>query len=143
MPATSAASQTTVSQTATNHAPVSPPPDSSPDGTDAVFQTLQHTLLPLLPELSLGLVLGVAAGYAVKAMGRWVLLALGLTFIALQTLASLHIITINWLQVEQLSQPWLKDNGQKLLHTLSAVLARDLPFGGSFAVGLLIGLRFR
>ncbi len=110
---------------------------------DNVTQTLSDWLRPLLPELSLGLVMGIAVGYAVKQMGRWVLLSLGLLFIGLQLLASLHVVTINWLQVEHLSQPWLKDNGQQVLHTLSAVLTRDLPFGGSFIVGLLIGLRLR
>lgn len=116
-----------------------PVPTSASDTASALGDSLRG----LLPELSLGLVLGVAVGYAVKALGRWVLLVVGLLFILLQVLASLHIITIDWLRVEHLSQPWLKNNGQQLIHTLSAVLTRDLPFGGSFVVGLLIGLRLR
>lgn len=100
-------------------------------------------LRPLLPQLSLGLLLGVAAGYAVRVVERWVLLAVGLLFIGLQLLASLHVISINWLRLEQISDPWLQDKGQPLLHSLGAILTQDLPFGGSFAAGVLIGLRLR
>ena len=110
-----------------------PPPGSpSPD-----------SLLPLLPQLSLGAVLGFCAGYAVKKLGRMAALITGLLFLALQLLAWQGLLTIHWDRVQALAQPWLHQGGEALSRWGLRVLQSNLPFGGSFVAGLLLGLRTR
>ncbi|AWN22389.1 hypothetical protein DKM44_03355 [Deinococcus irradiatisoli] len=116
-------------------------PDSS--AVSGLAHTLSQAVLPLLPPLSLGALLGFAAGYAVRVIGKVVLLVVGLLFVALQLLSYFGLISINWLRLEALSGPWLKDSGQTVWTWISGVLTHDLPFGGAFVVGLLLGLRRR
>ena len=106
-------------------------------------QTLSSAVVPLLPALSLGALLGFAAGYAVKVMGKVVLLIVGVLFVTLQLLSYFELVSINWLRLEALSGPWLQNSGQSAWRWASGVLTHDLPFGGAFVAGLLLGLRRR
>ncbi|SMB91036.1 Uncharacterized membrane protein, Fun14 family [Deinococcus hopiensis KR-140] len=118
------------------HAPhVSAPPDSSVSLLDA--------LRPLLPDFSVGALLGFATGLALKKVGRAVLLALGLLFIALQLLAYFDLVTVNWPRLQALSEPWLRQGGELGSRWLMRVLTANLPFAGAFTAGLLLGLRAR
>ena len=120
-------------------APTSPPPDTASPWT----QTVTDAVLPLLPPLSLGALLGFAAGYAVKFVGRIALIIAGLLFVAVQLLSYFDLVSVNWLRLEALSGPWLQNGGQSVWKWLTGVLTRDLPFSGAFVGGLLLGLRRR
>lgn len=112
--------------------------------TDALSTTpLAEALWPLLPHLSVGALLGFATGLALKKLGRVVLVALGLLFLALQLLAYFDLVTVHWPRVQALAEPWLRQGGEAGVAWLGRVLTARLPFAGAFTVGLLVGLRAR
>ena len=95
-----------------------------------------------LPDLSLGAVLGLACGLALRAAGRALLISLGLLFIAVQLLAWAGVVMVDWPRLETLSGPWFRA-APELWRGLLEVLTDRLPFAGAFGVGLLLGLRLR
>ncbi|ANE43036.1 FUN14 domain-containing protein [Deinococcus puniceus] len=100
-------------------------------------------LASLLPDLSVGAVLGFATGYALKKLGRVVLLLVGLLFIALQVLSWFDLVTVHWTRVQALSEPWLRQGSEQGAAWLSRLLTANLPFAGAFTAALLVGLRAR
>ena len=104
---------------------------------------LLDLLKPYLPDLSVGAVLGFAAGYAVKKVGKVALFALGAIFILIQVLAYAGLLTVNWVKVQALAEPWLRTGGEHFSAWFMRVVQTNLPFGGAFVAGLLIGLRVR
>ncbi|GGM46999.1 hypothetical protein GCM10008956_23940 [Deinococcus arenae] len=101
------------------------------------------TLKSLLPDLSVGALLGFATGVALRHVGRWALVGLGLLFITLQVLAYFDLVSVNWLRVQALAEPWLAQGRENGGAWLTRVLTANLPFAGAFTAGLLLGLRAR
>lgn len=108
----------------------------------AAFPSLAGPMQAALPDLSLGAVLGLACGLALRAAGRTLLISVGLLFIAVQLLAWAGIVTVDWLRLETLSGPWFRA-APELWQNFLKVLTDRLPFAGAFGVGLLLGLRLR
>ncbi|WP_425146882.1 FUN14 domain-containing protein [Deinococcus sp.] len=108
-----------------------------------VVQSLLNALLPLLPDLSLGAILGFCAGYAIKRLGRMTALLVGLLFLAVQIMAWQGLLTLHWDKVQALTQPWLHQGGEALGRWGLRILQTNLPFGGGFVAALLLGLRAR
>lgn len=108
----------------------------------AALASLAAPVQAALPDLSLGAVLGLACGMALRAAGRALLISVGLLFIAVQLLAWAGIVTVDWLRFEALSGPWLRA-APELWQNLLKVLTDRLPFAGAFGAGLLLGLRLR
>lgn len=102
-----------------------------------------NLLSSLLPDLSFGGLLGFAAGYAIKKVGLIALFIVGAIFILVQLLAYQGLLTVNWLRVQALAEPALRQGGEQLGSWMLRVLQTNLPFGGAFVAGLLIGLRMR
>lgn len=102
---------------------------------------LTPELQALLPQLSIGFLLGMAAGYAVKVIGKLALLLVGVLFIGTQVLASQGVVTVDWLKLEAVTDPWLAQGGKPFLDWLGGILQHDLPFAGAFGGGVLLGLR--
>lgn len=100
-------------------------------------------LKPLLPDLSVGALLGFATGVALKHIGRWALVGLGLLFITVQVLAYFDLVSVNWLRVQALAEPWLAQGRENGGAWLTRLLTANLPFAGAFTAGLLLGLRAR
>lgn len=100
-------------------------------------------LRPLLPELSVGALLGFATALAVKAVGRIVLIVVGLLFIALQLLSYFDVITVNWLHLQAVAEPALRQGSEQGAAWFQRVLLANLPFAGAFTAGFLLGLRLR
>ncbi|WP_216323343.1 FUN14 domain-containing protein [Deinococcus aestuarii] len=113
------------------------PPDTL--STTALIGALR----PLLPDLSVGALLGFATGLALKKLGRVTLVALGLLVLTLQLLASFDLVTVHWSRVQALADPWLRQGGEAGAGWLGRVLTARLPFAGAFTAGLLVGLRAR
>lgn len=116
-------------------APTTPPAPPTPE--------LLSGLQALLPDLSLGAVLGFATGVAVRFIGRVVLVVVGLLFIAVQLLAWQGIVTVDWLKLQALTEPWFRQGSEGALPWLSRMLTSHLPFAGAYTAGLLLGLRKR
>lgn len=104
-------------------------------------QALVKLLLPQLPQLSLGALLGFAVAIALKQFGRTALLMLGALFICVQGLVSLDLVTVNWLKMSALAQPLLLQGGEQGSIWLQRILTANLPFAGTFTTGLMLGLR--
>ncbi len=100
-------------------------------------------LKPYLPDLSVGALLGFCAGYAIKKIGKVAVFVLGAIFILIQVLAYLGLLTVNWVKVQALTEPWLREGGEHFSGWVMRVIQTNLPFGGAFVAGLLVGLRVR
>ncbi|MBZ9713127.1 MULTISPECIES: FUN14 domain-containing protein [Deinococcus] len=105
--------------------------------------SLADALRPLLPDLSVGALLGFATGVALRHIGRVALIVLGTLFVVLQLLAYLDLISVNWLRLQALTEPWLRQGQEQGGAWLMRVLTANLPFAGAFTAGLLLGLRAR
>jgi uncharacterized membrane protein (Fun14 family) len=101
-----------------------------------------EAIQPYIGQLTFGGVAGFAAGYAVKKIGRFVAVILGLIFILVQVLASTGYISIDWTRVQKDTEPLLQqDNVKSAWDAMLAVLTNNLPFGASFTAGFLLGIR--
>ncbi len=101
-----------------------------------------ETLAPVLGQLTFGALAGFAAGYALKKIGKFTAIALGLFFIAIQLLAYYGLVEVNWLQIQRSVDPLLKpDSLEALWQDLVRLLTLNLPFAGAFIPGLIVGLR--
>ena len=103
--------------------------------------SLPNLLQPLLPDLSLGGVLGFCAGFAIKKVGRIVIFIVGAIFVVVQLLAYSGFVTVDWARVQLATEPWLKEGAREGSAWLLDVLKANLPFGGAFVAGLMLGLR--
>lgn len=117
------------------------PPGPGP-ASDAASQ-LTAALQAMLPDLGLGGVLGVATGYAVKAVGRAALIVVGLSFLLVQVLSAYGVLTVDWLRLQTLTEPWLRGGRENLGGWVSRVLLANVPFAGAFVAGFVLGLRLR
>ncbi|GHF50212.1 putative membrane protein (Fun14 family) [Deinococcus metalli] len=121
-----------------------PTPTPTPTAPDAAHSvSLLDALRPALPDLSVGALLGFATGVALRYVGRVVLIVVGVLFITLQLLAYFDLISINWIKLQTLTEPWLRQGGEQGASWLRRVLTANLPFAGAFSAGLLVGLRAR
>ena len=101
-----------------------------------------ETVAPYLQQLSFGALAGFAAGYALKKVGKFAAVALGLLFIALQVLAYYGFVTIDWLEVQNRVDPLLEAGSlNRLWQSLVNVLTYNLTFAAAFVPGLVFGLR--
>ena len=117
--------------------PTTPAPDT------ALGASLLDALRPALPDLSVGALLGFATGVALRHVGRVVLIVVGVLFITLQLRAYFDLLTVNWLRLQTLTEPWLRQGSEQGASWLGRVLTANLPFAGAFTAGLLVGLRAR
>jgi len=97
---------------------------------------------PIIGKVTFGGLAGFAAGFALKKIGKLLILLLGILFLILQLLAYLNYIQIDWARIQQdlggfLTKDILDQGWQGLLTILTA----NLPTAGGFVVGLLIGFR--
>ncbi|MPY66142.1 hypothetical protein F8S09_05445 [Deinococcus sp. SDU3-2] len=113
------------------------PPAPTPDAS------LSEALRSVLPDLSVGALLGFATGLALRKVSRLALTLLGLLFVTVQLLAFWDILSVNWLRVQALADPLLRQGGEAGAAWLGRVLTANLPFAGAYAAGLVLGLRAR
>ena len=96
-------------------------------------------ITPLVTQLGVGGIGGLAVGYAIKKVAKIVAFILGLAFLMLQYLAFKDIISINYGALETWASEVVSNVGaaEGILTTMIA----NLPFASSFVVGLGIGLK--
>ncbi|MBZ1407879.1 FUN14 domain-containing protein, partial [Escherichia coli] len=68
-------------------------------------------LSPYLGQVTFGGLAGYAVGYALKKVGRFLAIALGLLFIAVQLLAQAGYIQVDWTRIQKDVEPLLKQPG--------------------------------
>ena len=103
----------------------------------------QGSILGLpLASLGFGGVMGVAVGYATKKLGKLVLLAVGLVFLAVQWLAWEGWLHVDWASMEASAKAaWTDATGTTLAERAWQVVTADLPFGAAFAAGFALGVK--
>jgi uncharacterized membrane protein (Fun14 family) len=96
-------------------------------------------ITPLVTQLGVGGIGGLAVGYAVKKIAKIVAFIIGLAFLMLQYLAFKDIISINCGALETWANQVVSNVGaaEGILTTMIA----NLPFASSFIVGIGIGLK--
>ena len=96
-------------------------------------------ITPLVAQLGVGGLGGLAVGYAIKKVAKIFAFIIGLAFLLLQYLAFKDIISINYGALEAWANQLVANAGvaEGILTTMIA----NLPFASSFVVGLGIGLK--
>ena len=95
-----------------------------------------------LAGLGFGGVAGAAVGYTAKKMTKLVALLLGLAFITVQLLAYYGLAEIDWGAVQSSAEGvWRGSDGVSLAQKFWHILTANLPFGGGFVAGFVLGFR--
>jgi uncharacterized membrane protein (Fun14 family) len=95
-----------------------------------------------LVPFGFGGVAGAVVGYVAKKLTKLLAIALGLTFILVQVLAYNGLITVHWSVVQNTAEGmWADPSGVTLGDRAWAILVANLPFGGGFVAGFLIGFK--
>jgi len=93
----------------------------------------------LATQLGFGGVTGFIVGYAVKKILKFLVVLIGIFFVALQYLAYQGFITINYEKFEQAFRG-LSFGATIGVEPLPAFITANVPFLGSFVAGLAIGM---
>jgi uncharacterized membrane protein (Fun14 family) len=96
-------------------------------------------LTPLLTQLGVGGLAGLCSGYAMKKMGKVIAFIIGIVFLFLQLLAYQGFITINYQPLIEWANGITSQIG--LAESALIVIIANLPFGGGFLAGFVIGLK--
>lgn len=92
--------------------------------------------------LGFGGVAGAVVGYTAKKLSKLVALALGLLFIAVQLLVHYGFVEVHWDRVQHTAESaWKGAGGVTLAERAWQVISANLPFGGGFAAGFVIGFK--
>lgn len=98
--------------------------------------------VPLLEQLGFGALAGAVVGYAAKKAAKLAAVVMGLLFILVQFLAYKNVITLHWDAIGTAANHAL-DSGipQSAAQRFLNILTHNLPFGGSFLVGFMLGFK--
>jgi len=104
---------------------------------------LPDLLLPYVEQLGFGGIAGFAVGLALKRLAKFTAILFGLLFIVIQLFAYHGLITVNPALLHKVGQPGAAETSAvaATLTYLKAMLLHNIPFGGTFMVGLILGLR--
>ncbi|EMR73630.1 hypothetical protein MCGE09_00470 [Thaumarchaeota archaeon SCGC AB-539-E09] len=94
---------------------------------------------PLVGELGLGGVGGFCVGYSMKKIAKIVTAIFAIGFLGLQYLATLGIISINYLALEEWAISMFGETST--LQGFLIILLAQMPFGVGFTGGLVLGLK--
>lgn len=100
------------------------------------------TVFPWLQQIAFGGVAGFIAGYALKKVGKFVALALGVLFVVIQVLAWSGFVSVNWGAVQSTVDPLLETSSlERAWQGLVSVLTYNIPFAAAFVPGIVLGLK--
>lgn len=104
---------------------------------------VEFNSLALGLEVGSGGILGAIAGYAAKKIIKLAMVIVGLIVLGLKYLETRGIITVNWSKVGGLFPDVSSASGEAAAAgtDLAGTFASMLPFGGSFAVGFMLGMK--
>ena len=94
------------------------------------------------PSLGFGGVAGLVVGYAAKKVTKLVAFLLGIVFIVIQLLVYKGLISVDWHAVQTTAEEvWSTPDGVTLADRAWDILRNQLPFGGAFVAGFLVGFK--
>lgn len=88
-----------------------------------------------------GLILGFAAGYALKKMVKILLLALGVFTLGLVVLAYYGIVSVNWDKLALLVERAIS-GAQATTYSVQSFILASVPFAGAFTAGFILGFKY-
>mmetsp|Transcript_22534 Transcript_22534/g.38913 ORF Transcript_22534/g.38913 Transcript_22534/m.38913 type:complete len:233 (+) Transcript_22534:69-767(+) len=148
-PGAAAASADRTKVVAVDHGAAKPPaPQHRDDNNDKLSEeeirrggiAIQRGLLGILGEqVSVGMMLGYATGFAVKKIGRVLLGVVGTEIILLQYMSFRGWVRVNWNQVMEDFTPSVN---RSTFEKIFEVLTYKIPFAASFTAGLYAGLKY-
>lgn len=99
-------------------------------------------MFPWLQQIAFGAVAGFVAGYAVKKVGKFVALALGVLFVLIQVLAWSGFLSVNWGAIQASVDPLLEASSlERAWQGLIRILTFNIPFAAAFVPAVVIGLK--
>jgi len=107
-----------------------------------ILVVLLTASLPLLGELgsvTFGGIAGYSAGYALKKVFKMILIIAGLLFVLFQVLSHYDFIVINWTKIQFYFEAMMND--QVRMNSFKSILIANLPTGGGFLAGLILGFK--
>ncbi|MDM7275831.1 MAG: FUN14 domain-containing protein [Thermoprotei archaeon] len=103
--------------------------------------TSGDVITALLFQAGGGLILGFAAGYAVKKMVKIAILILGLLTVGLLILSYYGIISVNWDKLALIVERVIS-GAQATTASMQAFILASIPFAGAFTAGFIIGFKY-
>ncbi len=101
-----------------------------------------RSVFPWVEQIAFGAVAGFVAGYALKKVGKFVALALGLIFIVVQLLAWSGFVSVNWGLVQERVDPLLQaDSLERFWRGLLSLLTFNIPFAAAFVPAFILGVK--
>lgn len=97
---------------------------------------------PMLGELgavTFGGVAGYSAGFALKKVFKIILIIAGLLFVLFQVLNHYEFISINWMKIQFFFESMVNNEAQ--VNSFKDILIANLPTGGGFVAGLILGFK--
>lgn len=93
---------------------------------------------PLLPQMGFGGVLGWAVGFFAKKSLKIVAIIVAFIFIVLQVMGHYGYIDVNFMKM---SDDFSQYADEDLFAGIWSFFTSNLPFGGSFVIGFLLGFK--
>lgn len=95
-----------------------------------------------MSDYGFGGIAGLAVGYTAKKVTKLAALVLGILFVSAQAMSHAGWISIDWGSVQEQAKPYLNaEDGRTALEWCGAILFANLPFGGAFLAGFVLGYK--
>jgi uncharacterized membrane protein (Fun14 family) len=95
-----------------------------------------------LAGLGFGGFAGAVVGYAAKKLTKLVALLLGALFILIQVLAYNGFLHVDWVALQSSAEHAMRsEEGRTVLQRAWDILSANLPWGGGFVAGFVIGFK--
>jgi uncharacterized membrane protein (Fun14 family) len=98
-----------------------------------------EVITPLLTQLGVGGIAGLCVGYALKKIGKFIAILVGIALLGLELLAYKGIISINYSALEEWARNLIGQIGAT--EGILTLIIGNLPFASIFLVGLAIGFK--
>ena len=98
-----------------------------------------EVVLPYVTEASLFAIVGFALGYLSRKVVKVGLILLGLTFVLLQTLSYLEVVSIDWTRATELINTFVLNWNTE--QPVSEILKDRIPSAGGLVAGYALGFR--
>eukprot|EP00029_Vermamoeba_vermiformis_P012946 TRINITY_DN788_c0_g1_i1.p1 TRINITY_DN788_c0_g1~~TRINITY_DN788_c0_g1_i1.p1 ORF type:complete len:205 (-),score=26.10 TRINITY_DN788_c0_g1_i1:132-746(-) len=105
----------------------------------SIVERAKNKTFNILQEGSFGTLIGFATGYALKVLGRGLLVVFGLQYVVLQILAYKNFVTVNWQKILASGSP-LWDKRRSYFDAFVRLLTSKIPFKAGFVGGMYMGL---
>jgi uncharacterized membrane protein (Fun14 family) len=113
-------------------------PENANDALSEPANPLWEIFGPLLPQMGFGGVLGWAVGFFAKKSLKVVALIVAFFFIVLQVLGHYEYVDVNFVKM---AQDFGQYANEDLVSAIWGFFTDNLPFGGSFVIGFMLGFK--